>query len=217
MKCIGHLLLATAAIFSLAEGSLRPKSLRKTHKVALHREELLFTKQTYRHTNAHTSAYSTISKFAQGSTQGAKYALAMEMEVVHKTAYWGTITVGNPAQEFSVIFDTGSGNLIIPSTTVTLTVAGLIRNMTNQNPAPPRPSRTQEMRALLKSPLALAAFPGTSIVITSAWVIVFALTQTSLRLQRRRQSPLVKRLLMVSWAWDSKIFQWVMDSTLLTI
>jgi pepsin A len=120
MKLTGLLLAAASATFLLAEGTRSPRSLRKAKKVALHREELLFTKQTFSHTNAHTNAhtsgYSTISKFAQGTTQGAKYALAMEMEVVHKTAYWGTVTVGKPAQEFSVIFDTGSGNLIIPST-----------------------------------------------------------------------------------------------------
>eukprot|EP00933_Yihiella_yeosuensis_P032623 TRINITY_DN2623_c1_g1_i1.p1 TRINITY_DN2623_c1_g1~~TRINITY_DN2623_c1_g1_i1.p1 ORF type:complete len:639 (-),score=157.27 TRINITY_DN2623_c1_g1_i1:88-2004(-) len=33
----------------------------------------------------------------------------------YKSAYWGTIMVGNPPQPFSLIFDTGSGHLILPS------------------------------------------------------------------------------------------------------
>jgi len=35
--------------------------------------------------------------------------------VYYKTAYWGMLTVGNPGVAFKVVFDTGSGHLVLPS------------------------------------------------------------------------------------------------------
>jgi hypothetical protein len=44
------------------------------------------------------------------------HASVDESKVVHKSAYYGEISVGNPKQKFVVVFDSGSGNLMIPST-----------------------------------------------------------------------------------------------------
>lgn len=41
---------------------------------------------------------------------------AVDDIIFYKSAYWGTLSIGTPAVPFKVVFDTGSGHLIVPST-----------------------------------------------------------------------------------------------------
>lgn len=68
---------------------------------------------------AHTSAQKQKMGMSHSiilSKQKVTLGEKVNNKVVHKTAYYGKLEVGSPRQAFTVVFDTGSGNLMIPST-----------------------------------------------------------------------------------------------------
>eukprot|EP00933_Yihiella_yeosuensis_P081137 TRINITY_DN94689_c0_g1_i1.p1 TRINITY_DN94689_c0_g1~~TRINITY_DN94689_c0_g1_i1.p1 ORF type:complete len:436 (-),score=83.20 TRINITY_DN94689_c0_g1_i1:141-1448(-) len=119
---MARLIFASAAAIAACASAEPHTVLTQTEAVPLAAHEPILA-QTYDHhqhgmRSSHSIALKqrTREKY-QGShmlkMRAGSYALS---SVMHKTAYYGQIKVGQPAQALTVVFDTGSGNLMIPST-----------------------------------------------------------------------------------------------------